>query len=298
MDKEIEKIQVSYQETGRKRIIERQKNPADISYTFENQVTGERYFIQEVNGNPHFSPGSVLIATIGTDFPDGCKEKIYAMKEYTREAGYNVKYVEMQVYHNTFPQASHASTRNHAINSGRIGGTDYICFLDTDVEPEKEILVNLLEHQMSVITPYVIDPDDNSQLGAPSRNIATGLYIQKWVPQCFLLVKTGVFHNTEIKFAYDEAEDMFSQRLHLYGLTRYVDTGQVLTLASPPGRPDSKSWKSRMDALEERYDRVPNRMLSETESKDVQIKEEFLSKLGLSDKPNVLMVKDEENNNG
>ena len=292
MEQQNDKIHVSYQESEFEPIIERQNNPTDVSLSFDNQLTAERYFEEELNGNPHFSPGSVLIAIIGTDFPEGCKEKIKAMYLYAREAGYNVKYIEMQVYHNTFPQASHASTRNHAINSGRIGGTDYICFLDTDVEPTEDMLVKLLAHKSSIITPYVIDPALNRQLGGPTRQKDSGVYNQKWIAQCFMLIKTAVFNNTEIHFAYDEAEDMFSQRIHLYGINQQVDTSQILTLASPPGRPDSQLWDTRMDKLKERYNREPRRNLtSEEEYRETEVKNEIISMLTGQEEDSTLILR-------
>jgi hypothetical protein len=293
LDEEIRNVEITAAASP-----ERVKNPADSSHVFENKTIAERYYTQEENGNPHFNPGSVLVATIGTDFPGNCKELIHAMILYTREAGYSVKYQEMQVYHNTFPQPAHASTRNHAINSGRIGGSDYICFVDTDVIPEEDTLVKLLKHEVSVIGPYVIDPEDGTLLGGPQREKDSGIHLQKWVAQCFLLIKTGVFHNTEIHFASDEAEDIFSQRIHLYGLTQYVDSGIKLKLASPPGRPDSKNWDNRMEGLKERYNKTPIKNYIEIDPEvDMEgaIQQEFLAKLGIIDMPNKMMVKEEVN---
>ena len=98
-----------------KRPVERYNNPSDKSMTFEHQLVAERYFQQDVQGNAHFSPGSVLICSIGTNWKDGCKDKVLAMLKFTREAGYICRYMEIQVYHNIFPQASHASSRNSAV---------------------------------------------------------------------------------------------------------------------------------------------------------------------------------------
>jgi hypothetical protein len=189
--------------------IQRQKNPADKSLTFENQITAERYFANDMHRISHFSPGSCLLATVGTDFSEDSKERIKAMYEYTREAGYIVRYVEFQVYHNTFPQASHAATRNTIKNEARIGGTEFVCFVDTDA----------------------------------------------------------------------------SSRVTLYGLTQQVDTSQVLNLASPPGRPDSKNWDTRMEGLKERYNREPKRnWISQEEYDEALEKDQYIAVLGDNEK--------------
>jgi len=269
--------------------IERQKNPADKSLTFENQIVAERYFSHDLNSTSHFSPGSVLIATVGTDFTGESKEKIIAMKDYTREAGYVAQYVEFQVYHNTFPQASHAATRNAIKNEARIGGVQFVCMLDTDVLPQEDMLAKLLAHNVSIITPYVIDPAINLQLGGPTREINSGLFEQRWIPQCFLLCKTAIFNNPEIHFSSDEAEDGFAHRTTLYGLTQQIDTSQVLTLASPPGRPDSVKWDTRMERLKERYDREPTRnWVSQEEYDEALSNDTYIAVLGESEDNKIL----------
>ena len=261
--------------------IQRQKNPADKSLTFENQITAERYFANDMHRISHFSPGSCLLATVGTDFSEDSKERIKAMYEYTREAGYIVRYVEFQVYHNTFPQASHAATRNTIKNEARIGGTEFVCFVDTDALPEEDMLAKLLANNVSIVTPYVIDPAIGLQLGGPTREINSGLFEQRWIPQCFLLCRTAIFNNPEIHFSYDEAEDGFSSRVTLYGLTQQVDTSQVLNLASPPGRPDSKNWDTRMEGLKERYNREPKRnWISQEEYDEALEKDQYIAVLG------------------
>jgi len=272
--------------------VERQNNPADRSLTFENQITAERYFSEDINNNAHFSPGSVLIATVGTDFHGGCKDKIKAMLDYTRKCGYICRYIEFQVYHNVFPQASHASTRNSAVFEARIGGPQFICLLDTDVEPSEDMLVNLLKHNLPIVAPMTIDPDTNFLLGGPRREKDTGLFIQKWLPQCFMLIKVTLFNNPEIKFSVEEAEDMFSQRLSMYGISQYVDTSQVLTLASPPGRPDSAKFDHRMELLKERYDKEPSRHWITREQYDQAMEQDqFIAVLGTEDNNSKQLLK-------
>lgn len=264
--------------------IERQNNPSDKSMRFENQVIAERYFQHDVNSNSHFSPGSVLICSIGTDWSEGCKDKVKRMMLYTRDAGYTCNYIEMQVYHNTFPLPSHASTRNSAVFEARIGGPQFICLLDTDVEPKEDLLAKLLAHNLPIIGPLTIDPETGYLLGGPRREQDSGVFVQKWLPQCFLVIKTAVFNNPEIKFSVEEAEDIFSQRLSMYGFSQYIDTSQVLTLTAPPGRPDSAKFDNRMAGLKERYDREPSRNWMSQEEFDKAFEEDkFIAVLGDED---------------
>ena len=243
----------------KQRPVERQNNPSDKSMTFEHQLVAERYFQQDLNSNAHFSPGSVLIASIGTNWRDKSKDKVKAMLQYTRDKGYICRYMEMQVYHNNFPQASHASSRNAAVYEARIGGSQFVLCLDTDVLPEEDILVHLLEKNVGIITPFVIDPENDILLGGPIREPNTGVFIQRWLPQCFLLMKTAIFNCPEIRFGSDEAEDMFSLRCSLYGHQQIIDTSQVLEIASPPTRPDAMKFDRRMDYLRKVYDTPPVR---------------------------------------
>ena len=74
------------------------------SITFGNQQIADRFFRQDMNFVPHFSPGSVLIAAIGNNWKDGCEDKVHAMMKYTRESGYICHFMEFPVYHNAFPK--------------------------------------------------------------------------------------------------------------------------------------------------------------------------------------------------
>jgi len=135
-------------------------------------------------------------------------------------------------------------------------GCENILFLDNDVMPEKDILVQLLSYNVPMITPMVIDGNSGVMLGGPIRDKNTGVYQQKWSSMSFLLMKVCLLDLPGVDFKETDTEGRFYHRFAVWGHTVHIDTSQVLHTLTPPTRPDSMLYEEREQLNRDNYSHI------------------------------------------
>ena len=230
--------------------------------TFNNDAEKDRYFEQDHYGWPHSSPGSVYVVAVGNrwkkDNKKGidCEVLVRNMCTYTQERGYKVGFEEVPVWFGMFPNPAVAAARESGYLHAKSAGLEYTLFIDNDIMPEPNLLVDLLDFNVPMITPMVIDTKSENMIGGPQREKNSGVYNQKWASMSFLLVKTALLDLPGVKFVETDTEGLFYQRFAVWGHTVHIDTASVLHTFTPPTRPDSMTYDERELMNRERYNHI------------------------------------------
>ena len=240
----------------------------DIRYHTNDQ---ERHFLELRNqfSWPHCKPWSVFIAAMGSHWKPGCWQRVIEMMDYTQKQGF---YVALQeIMDRCFqPYDALGCMRNEALMKAR-QGFEWILYIDNDVMPTVETLVNLLRWDMPVVAPYVIEPGTEKRLHGPGRDLNTGLQPVRWCVLSMLLMRTTVFNAFPGGEFWNDSigadEGYHFQKLWDMGHRPYLDTNTPLEVYSIPTYPlatnrmteaEAKSfWDIRREWLLARPDRAP-----------------------------------------
>ena len=188
-------------------------------------------------GWSHIRPNSVLVAAMGNHWRQGSWNKILDMVEHTQEAGVYCALSEIQ--DRCFnPYDALGTMRNEAILTALGEGFQYLCYIDNDVKPEKDYLLKLLQWQMPIVAPFVVEPGTGAKLFGPGElQVNTGLQRAKWAVLSMLLFNTSIFRSIGAEFwsnAIGADEGYHFNKLHYYGYYLYVDTAVQLEVGGRP----------------------------------------------------------------
>jgi hypothetical protein len=216
----------------------------------------------------HIRPGSTLVASIGNSWQLHCWNRVVDMVMWSNFNGYNVWLQEIAEDHINFPMANTQAMRDSAIIMGRNAGFDKICLIDNDVLPRKETLISLLDKPFPCVAPYIWDEGEDKALGIPRFERGLGMQPMRWVGASFMLFDAKVFNCPDIKFTGLFQEGQFGQLLAHYGHKFWMDTDFEVQTVTPPGRVAQHKFNTRMEMLEERYNRseIPNRKAIDSDS--------------------------------
>jgi len=162
--------------------------------------------------------------------------------------------------------------RDLAVRRAADAGFEWVLLIDGDTEPEPGMLLKLLDREMPIIAPYMLDPNyENIMLGEPIREPNTGLQPALWVAASCILFRTSVF-NCGVTFTGAPGDDLFFRNFWHYGHRPYIDTNVALKLTRGPTRAGAMSWKDRWERLEKNYNRskeLPDRKATDPNSEFV-----------------------------
>lgn len=185
----------------------------------------------------HIRPNSVLVATMGNHWRQGGWNKVIDMIEHTQSQGVYCALSEIQ--DRCFnPYDALGTMRNEAILTALGEGFQFLCYLDNDVKPEKDYLLKLLQWQMPLVAPYVVEPGTGNKLFGPGNiQISTGLQRAKWSVLSMLLINTSIFRLTGPEFWRDAVgadEGYHFTKFNYYGYHLYIDTAVQLEVGGRP----------------------------------------------------------------
>ena len=125
-----------------------------IDYRVSDEATRVKRAWWFNRGMPnHLSVGSVLIGAMGNHWRPGCYDAVKAMANHTFEQGYQVTLYE-QPDRCFNPGDALGSMRNEIYMLALAEGYQYILYVDNDVKPSPEVLVELMEqHVPSPVAP-------------------------------------------------------------------------------------------------------------------------------------------------
>src|SRR3990167_6016955 len=188
---------------------------------------------------PHLRPDSVLIAAIGFHWAQGSWQKVLDMLDYYNQHGVYAALSEVQ--DRCFePYDALGTMRNEAANMARNEGFEWICYVDNDIQPEPDTLIRLLQWQLPIVAPYVVEPGTGKRLFGPGWEPNQGLKPVRWSVLSMLLMKTAVFNCFGTEFWADAIgadEGFHFQKLWHYGHRPWVDTNTHLVVGGAPHYP-------------------------------------------------------------
>ncbi len=205
----------------------------------EQQLYAKRYSYSY----PHGSPNSCLVASIGTMWSPGAWAKVADMVMYTRQQGFNCWWEELSDT-SSVNQPMTNTMRNDALLKASSIGVEYVLALDNDALPEPDMLVRLMNAEVTCIAPFISDTRaEEVCIGSPRRPTGQSQQPMKWVPFTALLLHTSILNCIGVRpFTDTGNEGQFFRLLARYGHRVWMDTDNQLLVASPPSYPGELSW--------------------------------------------------------
>ena len=189
----------------------------------------------------HVRPYSTLIAAMGQHWHEGCWEAVREMAKYTWERGYDVcLYEEHDRCYN--PYDAIGVMRNLAYMRAMAEGWENLLYMDNDVKPGPDVLYQLLQRPVPIISPVIEfwDGEDHG-ISMPRMVRDKGLVMVTNCVLSFLLFKTSVFLPWATSPFWQDAlgadEDYHFKKLALVGHRPFVDTDVVVKCMSAPHYP-------------------------------------------------------------
>lgn len=212
-------------------------------------------------------PDSVYVFAIGVGWVPGAWQKVIDMVEYTNKAGVCCWFTEMADTNTEIPYTNLPTMRDMAFLYASDMGFQWVMLIENDALPEKDMIIKLIDWNMPVVVPLIMDKVANVPICRPQPKVNTGLKIVKWAPMTCLLMETAVLNcfPTNTPCGNMTTESCFYQRLRHYGHKTYIDTDTVLeTARNPQYTGDLKSldelwenWMQKDKKRRETPDRKP-----------------------------------------
>ena len=216
-------------------------------------TNGEQELANRRPAYAHSHPMSVFVAQIGANYDPGVWQKIIDMVVHTQKQGIQVWMEEIMPQHGGFPFVDIGGMRDSGVLRAQLAGFEYVCLIDSDVLPEPDLLVRLLNRNVSIVGPHIIEPESDETLGNPQWDKDNGLCPCRWICASMLLMRTSIFNCPNTAFKTGSDDDLFFQQLWKYGHQPYMDTEASLEVVRGPQRPGAKTWDERWDGMRERY---------------------------------------------
>ncbi len=230
--------------------------------SFSSPQEMRRFKVQSDYSRPHVQPGSVCITTTGTMYKPSVWKALVDMFMLTNKQGINCWISEVKDPRAGLPYASLGAMMDLGVMQAQSRGFEYVCLVQTDVLPEPELLANLLEMQVAIAVPMIIDPNTEKGMGGPMYEPNQGIKPLRWCPISFILFRTSVFNCSDSFFTGQVTEDMMWERFWRYGHQPVQNTDLVLNMASYATRhgnltlPEQWDW---MCSVDERRRQKPDR---------------------------------------
>jgi hypothetical protein len=196
----------------------------------------ERQTRKQADGWGRLHPDSVLVAAMGNHWIPSAWQRVADMVTFTLRQGIQCGLQEMMDRCHQ-PYDGLGTMRNEAILMAMNEGFEWLCYVDDDIMPEPDTLLRLLNHQLSVIAPYMVEPGTGKPLHGPSMAVGSGLHLAKWTVLSMLLFRVDVFNCTGPNFWRDALgadEGYHFQLLFHYGHRLFIDTAIPLQIGKRP----------------------------------------------------------------
>lgn len=213
---------------------------------------GGRRFIQHHKGVtfPHMSPDSVFVAVIGNSWELGAWQKVTDMLEHTSQWGITCCLHEFANGFAAIPYSTLSAMRNTACVYASNSGYEWLLLVENDILPEPDMLVQLLEHQMPLMVPFIQYQGKGWSVSQPPLIKNMGVIPIAWSVFSCVLIWTKVLNCFPdcSPFNENKGEGPFFMRLVHFGQKLFMDTYTELKLATDAtygGRPKSlkDSWE-------------------------------------------------------
>ena len=194
----------------------------------------------------HVSPGSTLIAAIGQHWHPESFEAVEEMALTTAKAGYDICFYEEhdRCYHRF---DAIGLMRNMAYMKAIREGWEYLLYVENDVIPKPDALIQLLKHpELPVVSPIIryADGDSHGQT-LPEFKDNSGVFMITSCVTSFLLFQTAVFLPWALGGFWESVigadELYYFTKMAQTGIRPFIDTSvEVIVLEGPHYPLDNK----------------------------------------------------------
>tara|TARA_Y100000310_G_scaffold344650_1_gene458555 strand:- start:2531 stop:3346 length:816 start_codon:yes stop_codon:yes gene_type:complete len=206
---------------------------------------------------PHTNPNSVLVASVGTLWEKGARQRVRRMCEYHATQGFPTFFEEIPDTNIRLPYQDIGHIRDVAITRAMNMNVEWLCLVDCDVLPTPELLTNLMSYELPMLAPAIIDPVEDATYSVPRLRLNTGFHKVRWFCFSFVLFRTAIFNSFPgLKMIGDDmAESTFFERLWRHGHQAYMQTDLECKLATPPTGMREKTWDEWLAWMEKTWGR-------------------------------------------
>lgn len=139
----------------------------------------------------HIRPNSVLVCAMSNHYAPTAWQHIIDMVLYSNEQGIHCGFSE--IMDRCFnPYDALGTMRNEAWIDAATEGYEWLCYVDCDIQPEKDALLRLLKWDMPVVVPYIVELGTGKKLHGPGWEPNTGLRAVRWAVLSMLLMRVSV----------------------------------------------------------------------------------------------------------
>ena len=147
----------------------------------------------------HIRPNSVMVCAMANHYAPTAWQHIIDMVMYTNEQGMCCGFNE--VMDRCFnPYDALGAMRNEAWVDAATEGYEWLCYVDCDIMPQKDALVQLLRWDMPVVAPYVVETGTGMPLHGPKWQANSGLRPVRWCVLSMLLFRVQVLKHFNGRF--------------------------------------------------------------------------------------------------
>jgi len=232
---------------------------------FASDIEKDRVFKSAPLRHPHIRPGSTLVAPIGVMWEPGAWQRTVDMVVKTNKAGVCCWLHEMVDINAGIPAAHLNMMRDTACMYAHDAGFEWVLLLENDALPTEDLLLKLLNWDMPVVVPYIVDEKLGRPICSPYYKENTGLHPVHWAVFTCLLLNTRVLNCFPFAqpFANVGIESGLFHKLRHYGHKVYQDTNTELKIARRPSYPVDyggleNEWKAWVE-IDKKRRLVPDR---------------------------------------
>jgi len=232
---------------------------------FASDIEKERVFKTQHFRPAHIRPGSTLVAPVGIMWEPGAWQKTVDMVVKSNKAGVCTWLHEMCDINAGIPYAHLNMMRDTACMYAHDAGFEWLLLIENDALPDEDLLLKLLNWDMPVVVPYIMDDVLKRPICAPFYKAGSGLQPVQWAVFTCMLINTRVLNCFPFAqpFANIAIESGLFHRLRHFGHKVYQDTNTELKIACRPCYPVDHGgleaeWKSWVE-LDKKRRQVPNR---------------------------------------
>ena len=232
---------------------------------FANDIEKERVFKSQHFRPAHIRAGSTIVAPIGVMWSPGAWQKTVDMVVKSNKVGVCTWLHEMVDINAGIPYAHLNTMRDTACMYAHDTGFEWVLLIENDALPEEDLLVRLLNWDMPVVVPYIVDEVLARPICAPFYKPKSGLQPVQWSVFTCMLINTRVLNCFPFSqpFADVAIESGLFNKLRHFGHKVYQDTNTELKIAKRPCYPVDHGgleaeWKVWVD-VDTRRRQIPDR---------------------------------------
>ncbi len=232
---------------------------------FASDVEKERVLRSQHYRPAHIRPGSTLVAPIGVMWSPGAWQKTVDMVIKSNQSGVCTWLHEMCDINAGIPYSHLNMMRDSACMYAHDAGFEWIMLIENDALPEPEMLLKLLNWDMPIVVPYIVDEVLKKPICAPFYKPGSGLQPIQWAVFTCILINVKVLNCFPFSqpFADVKIESGLYHKLRHYGHKTYQDTNTELKIARRPCYPVdhgglANEWKVWIEKDKERR-KIPDR---------------------------------------